>query len=114
MAMSNPAGWIVIGLAILGGIISLIKSVWGFFDNDYRAGQQRNTTNSKISEIKGSLRQEIEKKLPEIDQSLTRAIDETKEMLLAEKKDFDDLIDTFENAKNEFDKLSLNIQNKNN
>ena len=61
MAMSNPAGWIVIGLAILGGIISLIKSVWGFFDNDYRAGQQRNTTNSKISEIKGSLRQEIEK-----------------------------------------------------
>ena len=114
MAMSNPAGRIVIGLAILGGIISLIKSVWGFFDNDYRAGQQRNTTNSKISEIKGSLRQEIEKKLPEIDQSLTRAIDETKEMLLAEKKDFDDLIDTFENAKNEFDKLSLNIQNKNN
>lgn len=114
MAMSNPAGWIVIGLAILGGIISLIKSVWGFFDNDYRAGQQRNTANSKISEIKGSLRQEIEKKLPEIDQSLTRAIDETKEMLLAEKKDFDDLIDTFENAKNEFDKLSLNIQNKNN
>lgn len=114
MAMSNPAGWIVIGLVILGGIINLIKSVWGFFDNDYRAGQQRNTTNSKISEIKGSLRQEIEKKLPEIDQSLTRAIYETKEMLLAEKKDFDDLIDTFENAKNEFDKLSLNIQNKNN
>lgn len=114
LTMSNPAGWIVIGLAILGGLISLVKSVWGFFNNDYRAGEQRKTTNSKISEIKGSLRQEIEKKLPEIDQSLTRAIDETKEMLLAEKKDFDDLIDTFENVKNEFDKLSLNIQNKNN
>ena len=114
LTMSNPAGWIVIGLVILGGLISLVKSVWGFFDNDYRAGEQRKTTNSKISEIKGSLRQEIEKKLPEIDQSLTRAINETKEMLLAEKKDFDDLIDTFENVKNEFDKLSLNIQNKNN
>lgn len=114
LAMSNPAGWIVIGLVILGGLISLVKSVRGFFDNDYRASEQRKTTNSKISEIKGSLRQEIEKKLPEIDQSLTRAIDETKEMLLAEKKDFDDLIDTFENVKNEFDKLSLNIQNKNN
>lgn len=114
LTMSNPAGWIVIGLVILGGLISLVKSVRGFFDNDYRASEQRKTTNSKISEIKGSLRQEIEKKLPEIDQSLTRAIDETKEMLLAEKKDFDDLIDTFENVKNEFDKLSLNIQNKNN
>ena len=114
LAMSNPAGWIVIGLAILSGIISIFKSIWGFFDNDYRAGQQRNTTNTKIAEIKESLRREIEKKLPEIDKNLNTAIKETKESLSAEMKEFENVIDTFEKIKNEFYELSLNIKNKNN
>lgn len=114
LAMSNPAGWIVMGLAILSGIISIFKSIWGFFDNDYRAGQQRNTTNTKIAEIKESLRREIEKKLPEIDKNLNTAIKETKESLSAEMKEFENVIDTFEKVKNEFYELSLDIKNKNN
>ena len=113
LAMSNPAGWIVMGLAILSGIISIFKSIWGIFDNDYRAGQQRNTTNTKITEIKESLRREIEKKLSEIDKNLNNAIKETKESLAAEMKEYDNIIDTFEKVKNEFYELSLDIKNKN-
>ena len=114
LAISNPAGWVVMGLAILSGIISIFKSIWGFFDNDYRAGQQRNTTNSKIAEIKEALRREVEKKLPEIDKNLNDAIKEIKESLSDENKEVDTMINTFENTKNEFYELSLNIQNRDN
>lgn len=112
LAISNPAGWVVLGLAILNGLISVFKSIWGFFDNDYRAGQQRNTTNSKIAEIKEALRREVERKLPEIDKNLNDAIKEIKESLSDENKGVDNMINTFENTKNDFYKLSLNIQNR--
>ena len=112
LAISNPAGWVVLGLAILNGLISVFKSIWGFFDNDYRAGQQRNTTNSKIAEIKEALRREVERKLLEIDKNLNDAIKEIKESLSDENKEVDNMINTFENTKNDFYKLSLNIQNR--
>lgn len=114
IAISNPAGWIVMGLAILSGIISIFKSIWGFFDNDYRAGQQRNTTDSKIAEIKESLRREIDGKLPEINENLNTVIKEIKDSLSTEIREFNGIIDTFEKVKNEFCELSLDIQNKNN
>ena len=114
IAISNPAGWIVMGLAILSGIISIFKSIWGFFDNDYRAGQQRNTTDSKIAEMKESLRREIDGKLPEINENLNTVIKEIKASLSGEMREFNGVIDTFEKVKNEFCELSLDIQNKNN
>ena len=114
IAISNPAGWIVMGLAILSGIISIFKSIWGFFDNDYRAGQQRNTTDSKIAEMKESLRREIDGKLPEINENLNTVIKEIKASLSGEMREFNGIIDTFEKVKNEFCELSLDIQNKNN
>ena len=114
IAISNPAGWIVMGLAILSGIISIFKSIWGFFDNDYRAGQQRNTTDSKIAEMKESLRREIDGKLPEINENLNTVIKEIKDSLSTEMREFNGIIDTFEKVKNEFCELSLDIQNKNN
>ena len=114
IAISNPAGWIVIGLAILSGIVSIFKSIWGFFDNDYRAGQQRNTTDSKIAEMKESLRREIDGKLPEINENLNTVIKEIKASLSGEMREFNGIIDTFEKVKNEFCELSLDIQNKNN
>ena len=114
IAISNPAGWIVMGLAILSGIISIFKSIWGFFDNDYRAGQQRNTTDSKIAEMKESLRREIDGKLPEINENLNTVIKEIKDSLSTEIREFNGIIDTFEKVKNEFCELSLDIQNKNN
>ncbi|WP_261790214.1 hypothetical protein [Fusobacterium polymorphum] len=114
IAISNPAGWIVMGLAILSGIVSIFKSIWGFFDNDYRAGQQRNTTDSKIAEMKESLRREIDGKLPEINENLNTVIKEIKASLLGEMREFNGIIDTFEKVKNEFCELSLDIQNKNN
>ena len=114
IAISNPAGWIVMGLAILSGIVSIFKSIWGFFDNDYRAGQQRNTTDSKIAEMKESLRREIDGKLPEINENLNTVIKEIKASLSGEMREFNGVIDTFEKVKNEFCELSLDIQNKNN
>ena len=114
IAISNPAGWIVMGLAILSGIVSIFKSIWGFFDNDYRAGQQRNTTDSKIAEMKESLRREIDGKLPEINENLNTVIKEIKDSLSTEIREFNGIIDTFEKVKNEFYELSLDIQNKNN
>ncbi|GAA7750400.1 hypothetical protein JP0167_06970 [Helicobacter pylori] len=32
----NPMGWIELGLAGLLGLVGVVKSVWGFFDSDYK------------------------------------------------------------------------------
>ena len=110
--ISNPLGWVVLGLIILSELVGFLKSVWGFFDEEYRAGQQREKANDKIEEIKKSLKKDIEEKLLEIYKNLNDAIKEIKESLSDENKKIDKIIDTFKNAKNEFYQLSLSIKNK--
>ena len=110
--ISNPLGWVVLGLAILSGLIGFFKSIRGLFDKEYRAGQQRKKANDKIEEIKKSLKKDIEEKLIEIDKNLNDAIKEIKESLSDENKKIDNIIEIFKNAKNEFCELSLGIKNK--
>lgn len=110
--ISNPLGWLVLGLAILSGLVGFFKSIRGFFDKEYRAGQQREKANDKIDEIKKSIKKDIEEKLLEIDKNLNDAIKEIKESLSDENKKIDNIIEIFENTKDEFYELSLGIKNK--
>ncbi len=37
----NPVGWVELGLLTLAGLVGIAKSVWGFFDSDYKKSQQK-------------------------------------------------------------------------
>lgn len=58
---STIIGFISLGISIVVGIIGVAKSVWGWFDKEYKRRQQK----QKVEEALGRVREEIEKNLEE-------------------------------------------------
>ncbi|WRB95234.1 50S ribosome-binding GTPase [Helicobacter pylori] len=44
----NPMGWIELTLAGLLGLVGIVKSVWSFFDSDYKKSQQRKEVDKNL------------------------------------------------------------------
>ena len=110
IVVTNPAGWFLIAMEICNIACKIYKIIRENFDNDYRAGKQREITNQQIAKIKVLIKKDIEEKLSEIYQNLDDTIKEIKDSLLDENKKIDKIINTFKNAKNEFYELSLSIK----
>ena len=110
IVVTNPAGWFLIAMEICNIACKIYKIIHENFDNDYRAGKQREITNQQIAKIKVLIKKDIEEKLSEIYQNLDDTIKEIKDSLLDENKKIDKIINTFKNAKNEFYELSLSIK----
>ncbi len=47
----NPMGWIELGLAGLLGLVGIVKSVWSFFDSDYKKSQQRKEVDKNLDKF---------------------------------------------------------------
>ncbi|GAA9448906.1 hypothetical protein UBN105_09790 [Helicobacter pylori] len=47
----NPMGWIEIRLGILLGLIGIVKSVWNFFDSDYKKSQQKKAADENLDKV---------------------------------------------------------------
>lgn len=47
----NPMGWIELGLVGLLGLVGILKSVWSFFDSDYKKSQQRKAVNKSLDKV---------------------------------------------------------------
>ncbi len=60
----NPMGWIELGLAGLVAAIGIFKSVWSFFDSDYKKSQQKKEMNKNLDrfceKITEGMRNQIE------------------------------------------------------
>ena len=112
MAISNPAGWVGIALVAFKIGYVIYKIIRENFDNDYRAGKQREATNQQIAKIKVLIKKDIEEKLLEIDKNLNVVIEELRESLSDENKKIDNIIDIFENVKNKFCELSLIVKRR--
>lgn len=44
----NPMGWIELGLVGFLGLVGIVKSVWSFFDSDYKKSQQKKEMNKNL------------------------------------------------------------------
>ena len=79
----NPMGWVLMTLGAITLLTGLAKSVWGFFDDDYKKGQQRKSADENVDracdEIRASLRESIDEALP----TLEKTIGDIREMLQA-------------------------------
>ncbi len=47
----NPMGWIELGLAGLLGLVGVAKSVWNFFDSDYKKSQQKKEVDNNLHKV---------------------------------------------------------------
>ena len=82
---SNPAGWSIafIGgvLAVLGSIVGVVKSVWGWFDSDYKKSQQRKETDKALREAGKSIDTELNKTIEQIKHEIITEIQKVKNEL---------------------------------
>jgi len=57
--LTNPVGWFVTTVAVLGLLVTFGKAVWGFFDDDYKKAQQRNAVNENLQKVAKSMRESV-------------------------------------------------------
>ena len=66
----NPLGWAAFGVGVVTVIVSFLKSVWGWFDSDYKKSQQRQKADDNIhnvaNRIKNNITPSLDKNLEEI------------------------------------------------
>ena len=66
----NPWGWAAFGVGVVTVIVSFLKSVWGWFDSDYKKSQQRQKADDNIhnvaNRIKNNITPSLDKNLEEI------------------------------------------------
>ena len=61
--ITNPVGWVVLAISILGGIVSVGKKVKAYFDSDYHKSQQRKSADENIDKVASGLREELEEQI---------------------------------------------------
>jgi hypothetical protein len=59
----NPVGWVMMSIGVATLLISFAKSVWGFFDDDYKKGQQRKATDKNLDQACEAIREGFQKTL---------------------------------------------------
>ena len=68
--VSNPVGWTIafVGgiLALVGSLVGVAKSVWGFFDSDYKKSHQRKEADKILREANKTIEKEINKFIAKI------------------------------------------------
>ncbi len=55
----NPMGWIELTLAGLLGLVGIFKSVWSFFDSDYKKSQQRKEVDKNLDKVCEKIKEDV-------------------------------------------------------
>lgn len=86
VALFKPAGWVVVAISTVGIIINLIKSVWGFFDDDFKKSQQKKSTDENLIKLFNEIKKEIDKNFNNLSSEIDNQRNEfVNELLLVSK-----------------------------
>jgi len=81
LSLSNPAGWVIVALAVVGMIISVGKNILGFFNHGYRSSQQKKATDENIENMANQLSESFRDNIKDVRDPLMKGIEEVKDKL---------------------------------
>lgn len=110
LCLSNPAGWVVLALSILGAVISIGKAIIGFINHDYRTSQQKKAANENIQKIREKIEESVRKNLEEANEKLIESINEIIDDLQKNLNSMNKTNQTFAIAEKKLRILSKEIQ----
>ncbi|GAA8275116.1 hypothetical protein HpHA116_12500 [Helicobacter pylori] len=73
----NPIGWASIGL----GLVGVGKSVWNFFDSDYKKSQQRKEVDKNLDKVCGIIEERVRNKIEYAKKGMFEKVEDIKAML---------------------------------
>ncbi|WRE32654.1 50S ribosome-binding GTPase [Helicobacter pylori] len=77
----NPMGWIELGLAGLLAAIGIGKSLWSFFDSDYKKSQQKKETDKNLDKVCGKIKENVINQIESVKKGASEMIEDLKASL---------------------------------
>ncbi|WRA80039.1 hypothetical protein FE343_03425 [Helicobacter pylori] len=74
----NPVGWVELGIAGLVALVGIGKSIWSFFDSDYKKSRQRKEVDKKLDEVCEKIVQDVESRIESVKKDILEKIEELK------------------------------------
>ncbi len=74
----NPMGWIELGLAGFLGLVGIVKSVWSFFDSDYKKSQQRKEVDKNLDKFCENITEYMRNQLEDAKKGASEKIEDLK------------------------------------
>ena len=109
LSFSNPAGWIMVTLAVVGMIISVGKNILGFFNHGYRSSQQKKATVENIENMANQLSESFRDNIKDVHDPLMKGIEGVKDNLSFKIKYVNSMNLVFQEAERKLKKLSWEI-----
>ncbi|UOR92447.1 GTPase [Helicobacter pylori] len=74
--------WNFVGLASIGlGVIGVVKSVWSFFDSDYKESQQRKEVDKNLDKVCGMIEERVRDKIEDAKKGICEKVESLKARL---------------------------------
>ena len=87
----------------------MAKSVWDFFNSDYKKSQQRKETDKALREVSKTIEKEIKKVIEQIEQGMTTEMDKVKTELQKPVKQCRSINNLLNQANDSLSNLARNI-----
>ncbi len=73
----NPVGWASIGL----GLVGVVKSLWSFFDSDYKKSQQRKEVDKNLDKVCGIIEEKVRNQIEDAKKGICEKVENLKARL---------------------------------
>ncbi len=77
----NPMGWIELELAGFLGLVGIFKSVWSFFDSDYKKSQQKKEVGKNLDKVCGIIEEKVRNQLEDVKKGICEKVESIKARL---------------------------------
>ncbi len=77
----NPMGWIELGLVGFLGLVGIVKSVWSFFDSDYKKSQQRKEADKNLDKVCEKIEEKMRNQIESSKKGVSKMIEDLKARL---------------------------------